>query len=260
MQQTKNKLEQAVELKRQIGLYDGTALIVGVIIGTGIFVSPQDVLRQSGSEGAAIVIWALSGLLSLFGALSFAELGTSIADSGGDYSYIHLAYGPLPAFLYLWECVFISLPCSNAVAALAFAKYLIKMIVALGIDFLTTTTTTMTTTNSFLANGINKRMQEECFNESNYDNATRLLAFAILLLLIYINCRSVKCSIRLQSCFTFAKFFAFAFIIFVGFYYIVSGPSETEPKSSKSYFDDTNENWSSLALAFYSAIYTFSGW
>lgn len=67
--------ENAVQLKKELGLFDGVAIIIGVIIGAGIFVSPKGVLQHSGSIGQAIIVWILSGILSMVGALCYAELG-----------------------------------------------------------------------------------------------------------------------------------------------------------------------------------------
>ena len=95
-------MEQRRELVKGLSVYGATSVAAGTMIGTGIFVVPSIMLRQVGAPARVIEVWILAGVLSLFGALGYAELGAAIPEAGGEYVYMHRAYGPMMGFLYGW--------------------------------------------------------------------------------------------------------------------------------------------------------------
>ncbi|XP_052523254.1 cystine/glutamate transporter-like isoform X3 [Tympanuchus pallidicinctus] len=120
------KKEEAVFLRKKITLLRAFSLLIGSMVGSGIFISPKGVLKNSGTVGFSLVVWFACGLLSMFGALCYAELGTRITKSGGHYIYILETLGPLPSFLFLWAEFFAIRPANSAVVSLAFGRYLLE--------------------------------------------------------------------------------------------------------------------------------------
>lgn len=117
--------EGKVHMKRDVGLIGGVAVIVGTMIGSGIFASPKYVLLFSGSVGMALVVWSLCGVLAMCGALSYAELGTMIPTSGGESTYLLESFGALPSFMYIWTACIVIKPSQIAIVCLVFGEYVV---------------------------------------------------------------------------------------------------------------------------------------
>jgi len=213
-----------VKLKKSMSLVDGVGIIVGVMIGSGIFVSPKGVLEYSGSVGMALSVWGISGIFVLIGAICYAELGTMIPLSGGDYIYIGEAFGPLPAFLYLWVSLLIIQPTGNAIIALAFAKYIIY----------------------------------PWFSACTHipDISIKLIAAVLTCFLTWVNCVSTRASLKMQDFLTLAKVGALIVIIVAGVYHLATGNTQ----NFQDPFVDTHWEASSIATAFYQGLFSFAGW
>jgi len=112
-------------LNRTLTLRDLILIVIGTVIGSGIFLVPGLVIKQTGgSIGVALLVWLAAGVLSLLGALTYGEMGASKPDAGGLYVYLRDALGPLPAFLYGWTMFFVIAAGSTATLAVAFTNYL----------------------------------------------------------------------------------------------------------------------------------------
>ncbi|HJR67647.1 MAG TPA: amino acid permease [Gemmatimonadaceae bacterium] len=117
--------ESARSLRRTLRPRDLILIVIGTVIGSGIFLVPGPVLRQTGGDvRLALLVWVVAGVLSLLGALTYAEMGAAKPDAGGLYVYIRDAFGPLTAFLYGWTAFFVIASGSVATLAVAFTSYL----------------------------------------------------------------------------------------------------------------------------------------
>jgi APA family basic amino acid/polyamine antiporter len=122
-------MSETPTLRRTLGTMDLVLITIGTVIGSGIYLVPSVVLRETGGgAGAALLVWTVGGVLSLLGALTYAELGASNPDAGGLYVYLRDAFGPLPAFLYGWTSFFVIASGSVATLAVAFSTYLGQLV------------------------------------------------------------------------------------------------------------------------------------
>jgi APA family basic amino acid/polyamine antiporter len=112
------------ELKRDLGIWSAAAIVVGTVIGSGIFLVPNAMVKNVGSPGMVFAVWIFGGILSLFGALSYAELAAALPQAGGEYVYLREAYGPMWGFLYGWTQMWVAKSGSIATLASGFFIYL----------------------------------------------------------------------------------------------------------------------------------------
>ncbi|XP_033119740.1 b(0,+)-type amino acid transporter 1-like [Anneissia japonica] len=225
-QGSKDDPDGAMVLKRQVGLVGGIALLVGTIIGSGIFISPKGVLRSTESLGMSLVIWMVCGVLAMLASLCYAELGTIIPKSGGEYAYLGEAFGPIPAYLFSWTYAIVLKPSSLAAITLTFGTYFSQLFVS-----------------------------GSC---SAPTYLIKMWAVLAILLIAFINSYSVKWATRVQVVFTAAKVLALVIIIFVGFIRICQGYTEhLDPSIS---FEGSSTRIFAYGIAFYQGLWAYDSW
>src|ERR1700739_918891 len=109
---------------RAIGLFDGTMIVVGSMIGSGLFIVAEDISRQTGSPGGLLLTWILTGILTIAAALSYGELAALFPHAGGQYVYLREAFSPLWGFLYGWTLFLVIQTGTIAAVAIGFSRYL----------------------------------------------------------------------------------------------------------------------------------------
>jgi APA family basic amino acid/polyamine antiporter len=115
---------QNAELPRKLGLVDATAILIGTVIGSAIFLVLNAVARSLPSAGLILLVWSMTGVLTFFGALAYAELGAMLPATGGQYVYLREAYGPLVGFLSGWASFLVMQSGGIATLAAGFSIYL----------------------------------------------------------------------------------------------------------------------------------------
>jgi APA family basic amino acid/polyamine antiporter len=126
-----------IELRRDLGTWPAISIVVGTVIGSGIFLVPKTMIQRVGSVEWVFAVWVVGGLLSLAGALSYAELAAALPEAGGEYAFLREAYGPMWAFIYSWTQTWVAKSGSIATLATAFFVYLSNFFAPLDTVFYT---------------------------------------------------------------------------------------------------------------------------
>src|SRR5437899_5082110 len=120
--------------QQRLSLFDATMLVAGSMIGSGIFIVSAEIARDVGSTGWLLTVWVVTGVMTVIGALSYAELAAMMPHAGGQYVYLREAYSPLWGFLYGWTLFLVIQTGSIAAVGVAFAKFLGVLVPQLGTD------------------------------------------------------------------------------------------------------------------------------
>jgi APA family basic amino acid/polyamine antiporter len=182
---------------KAIGLFDGTMIVVGSMIGSGIFIVAADISRQTGSSGGLLVTWILTGFLTIAAALSYGELAALFPHAGGQYVYLREAYSPLWGFLYGWTLFLVIQTGTIAAVAVGFARYL-------GVIFpaISPSTWIIAPLNFSSGYAISLSVQQ-------------LVAVLMIIFLTFLNTRGVKLGKWIQNVFTSAKMLSLLGLIFL---------------------------------------------
>lgn len=181
------------EFKKELGLLDGTMLVVGSMIGSGIFIVSADIVRQVGSAGWLTIIWVLTGLITVVAAVSYGELSAMFPKAGGQYVYLKESYNKLIAFLYGWSFFAVIQTGTIAAVGVAFSKFAAYLFPPLSDENI------LFTIGSFNL------------------NAAQIVSIITIIFLTYLNSRGVKDSKMLQTVLTIIKILSLAGLIIFGF-------------------------------------------
>ena len=185
--------ENQENFKRELGLFDGTMLVVGSMIGSGIFIVSADIARQVGSAGWLLAIWLVSGLITMIAAVSYGELSSMFPKAGGQYVYLQEAYGKLIAFLYGWSFFAVIQTGTIAAVGVGFSKFSAYLIPSLSNE------------NILLDLGSFKL------------NAAQIVSIVMIIFLTYLNSRGVKDSKTMQTFLTIIKIASMLGLLIFGF-------------------------------------------
>ncbi len=206
---------------RVLGRFDGTMLVVGGIIGAGVFFTPHDVSLVVQEPALMLGVWVLGGIVALTGALTYAEMGALVPRTGGVYVFLRDAFGPAPAFLYGWTLMLVIAPGALAIVANFFAANLVEQL------------------------------------PRDARPSPLWVAAAVIALLTWVNARGVRWGSTVQNLFSVSKLAALALLVVGGVFY--SGP-RVEPAAGASVPEPTHAGLVGLLFAMMPVLFSYGGW
>ncbi|KAL4801710.1 amidase signature domain-containing protein [Aspergillus unguis] len=222
----------SLERNKTLTYLNGLSLVVGLVIGSGIFSSPSQVNANAGSPGGALIAWLVAGLLAWTGAASYAELGGAIPLNGGAQAYLSKIFGELAGFLFTWCAVLVLKPGSAAIISIIFGEYVVRAILGADVDQI----------NPWVNKGV---------------------AFGGLFAVTCLNCLSTRLAARIGDLFMFFKFVALIGVAIIGILVAITGLSskgQANDEWKTSWFEGTSMDISGWAMALYAGLWAFDGW
>ncbi|EAA31968.3 hypothetical protein GE21DRAFT_7388 [Neurospora crassa] len=223
----------SLEKHKTLTYLNGLSLIVGLIIGSGIFSSPSQVNANAGSPGAAIIVWVVAGILAWTGAASYAELGGAIPLNGGPQVYLSKIFGELAGFLFTWVAVLVLKPGSAAIISIIMGEYLVRTFIGAEAE----------TINPWISKSV---------------------ALVGLFLVTFLNSVSTKLGTRMNDMLMFLKFVALLGVTIVGIVVAATGFSFSGAANldwkKHDWFEGTKMDASAFAVALYAGLWAFDGW
>jgi APA family basic amino acid/polyamine antiporter len=233
---------QHLELVRALGAWAAAAIVVGTMVGTGIFLKPAEMAREGGSTAIVFAAWIVGGVLSMFGALSFAELGAAIPEAGGEYAYLRRGFGPVWGYIFGWTHSIVGRPASTASIAAGLMRF---------VGFLSPAVAAPIYTFRFQLPFLGRPPSDFVFTWA------QPLAVVALLLLTFINYLGVRLGGQVQIGLTIIKIASVVAIIGFGFAFSHGSVSNFQP------IWPVPPGWGTMTgflAALAAALWVFDGW
>ncbi|KAI1437299.1 amino acid permease-domain-containing protein [Xylaria sp. CBS 124048] len=223
----------SLEKHKTLTYLNGLGLIVGLVIGSGIFSSPSQVNVNVGSPGASLVVWVIAGVLAWTGAASYAELGGAIPLNGGAQVYLSKIMGELAGFLFTWVAVLVLKPGSAAIIAIIMGEYLVRAFIGAEAEHI----------NPWISKGV---------------------GLAGLFVIALLNSVSTRLGTRINDTLMFLKFIALIGVTVVGIVVAITGFSTSGKANiewkTHQWFEGTSTDGSHWAVALYAGLWAYDGW